>query len=48
MSKGSRIRQRKITEAEWFANWERVYGKKKNAKTKERQEKDNWFARAIR
>lgn len=41
MSKGSKQRPRQISEAEWFSNWERVYGKKKDGKTKERKEKNS-------
>jgi len=34
MSKGSKRRPREISEHEWFANWERVYGKKDGNKEK--------------
>lgn len=41
MSKGSKRRPRQISEQEWFANWERIYGKKKDAKNKKEQEKNS-------
>ena len=40
MSKGSKQRPREISEAEWFANWERVYGKKKDGRKQDGKTKD--------
>lgn len=36
MGKGSKQRPRQISEAEWFSNWERVYGKKDEKKDKKK------------
>jgi hypothetical protein len=34
MSKGSKQRPRTVSEAEWYANWERVFGEKNGSKKK--------------
>lgn len=36
--KGSKQRPRQISEAEWFSNWERVYGKKNKDKKKDKND----------
>jgi len=36
--KGSKQRPRQISEHEWFANWERVYGKKNKNKKQDKND----------